>query len=64
MAGERDSVLSIAGGDSGTISRSESRSESRYARPREAILTINLMNLIGLKINLMKKLIKKWVVKR
>lgn len=35
MAGERDSVLGMAGGDSGMISGSESRSESRGSQGNE-----------------------------
>ena len=54
----------MAGGDSGTISGSESGSDSRYARPREAILTINLMVLMVLKMNLKKKVMKKRVGRR
>lgn len=36
VVGDRDSVISIASGDLGTISRSD----SRYSRPREAILIV------------------------
>jgi hypothetical protein len=41
-------VLSSVGGDSGTISQSETGSasdESRYARPKEAILVARMMKI-------------------
>ena len=47
-AGEGDSVIGSPGGDSGTISQSELGSESdesRYARPKEAILVARITKI-------------------
>lgn len=47
-AGEGASVIGSVGGDLGTISRSELGSESdesRYARPKEAILVAGIIKI-------------------
>ena len=47
-------MISVVSRDSGTIFMSESRSDSRYSRPREAILIVKFI-----KFNEEKKGIKK-----